>query len=507
MISKFIKKAQILLQSRQKPPGGLKTSLSRFLHSTEYVGYQKVAPFKDQSDRKYIFIGVGSVAKPSIHLLHEFIEVNYKNVHLVDQYDMRNVPSLKDVFEKGAKFTQKRLEDKDWEPFFNEINLKPYDVVIDLTTDTNGPKIIELLKRRSVMYINTSVEINWHYQTNDVYEQSLMKRFDMLERIKYSNPDPNNATQLFNIGMNPGVISHFAFQGLLDVAGHVLKQKKDDKLQAFVDKRQYNEIAKHLELHTIHSSEIDTQVAENWKPDGTFVNTWSVYGLIEEGSEPAQAGWGSHERSIPEDARILGRSSVGFKGPSYKKLHQTCVPGQEFVGMVIPHDEAISLNRALTAENYSPTVHYVYRLPVQTLNLMESMTEKELTEVKKWRVFNTYEDKLVGEDKVGALLIFGKHPITGEDKPWTYWFGSILGQGTSKFFGPTSLQVCSGILTGLKYVVEHNKQGQMYPENMPTDYVIRHTLPYMGKVLSTETEWKPKSTQFTDMTVPSRGIR
>ena len=507
MIRNVFKKAHTYFKNKKKPPGSLTQSLANYLHSMEYNGLNKMAPFKDNTDRKYVFIGVGSVGRPSVHFLHEFIDVNYQNVHLVDQLDMRAVPSLQDVFKKGAKFTQKRLEDADWEPFFKEIGLKPYDMVIDLTTDTNGPKIVETLRKMSVMYMNTSVEVNWHYQTQDVYEASLLSRYHTLNKIFLTTSDQNNATQLFNFGMNPGVISHFAFQGLLDVANHVLKVKDDVLLAEFVAKKQYNLIAKHLELNTIHSSELDTQISHNLKNDGTFVNTWSCIGLLEEGCEPAQVGWGTHERIIPEGGIILGREGVGFKDCAYKKLHQSWVPGHEFVGMVIPHDEAFSLNRALTAENYSPTVHYVYRLPLQTKQMMESMTVEELTKVNKWRVLNPYQDELTGEDIVGSLLIFAKNPITGENKPWTYWFGSILGQGSSDFFGPTSMQVCSGILTGLKYTVMNNNLGPIESEKVPTDFVMKHTLPYMGRVVSTEADWKPNSTQFSELSVNKKEVK
>ncbi|WP_404854344.1 hypothetical protein, partial [Escherichia coli] len=35
---------------------------------------------------------------------------------------------------------------------------------------------------------------------------------------------------------------------------------------------------------------------------GEFVNTWSVHGFISESQQPAELGWGSHERSLPTDA-------------------------------------------------------------------------------------------------------------------------------------------------------------------------------------------------------------
>ena len=47
----------------------------------------------------------------------------------------------------------------------------------------------------------------------------------------------------------------------------------------------------------IHIAERDTQRAAKPKPMGTFVNTWSVEGFVSEGLQPAELGWGTHEKA------------------------------------------------------------------------------------------------------------------------------------------------------------------------------------------------------------------
>lgn len=500
MLSRFSRLLGSSTRSLHRPTPSLLSAIPhRLLHSVAYKNLPKLPAFKDRQDRKYVFVGVGSIAKPSLHFLDQFIDVNYKNVYLVDQYDMREKKSLQKVFQRGAHFIQQSLNDNDWEPLFKKLDLKPFDVVIDLTTDTNGFKVIETLRKMSVMYINSAIEINWHNTSDGLYANSLLFRHHKVLEILANIKDPKNATHLYEFGMNPGLISHFVFQGLLDIAGHVLAVRKDDKLAEYVSKKQYNLIAKHLDLNTIHCSELDTQVARNLKDDGTFINTWSVYGLIEEGLEPAQAGWGSHEKTIPANGELIGKTHIAFSTPAYQKYHLSYVPEEEIVGMAIPHGEAITLNEALKVGDYCPTVHYVYRLCKQTKALMDKMSFEELAQVKKWRVLNPFEDDLVGEDRVGALLLFPHNPITGEKKPWSYWFGSVFGQGTSEFFGPTNIQVTVGVLTALRYMVENNAKGAMFPEGIPTDYVIKSALPFMGQIISSEMKWKPPSTQFSDL--------
>ncbi len=53
----------------------------------------------------------------------------------------------------------------------------------------------------------------------------------------------------------------------------------------------------------IHIAECDTQRAAAPKPRGVFVNTWSVEGFVSEGLQPAELGWGTHEKHMPPEGK------------------------------------------------------------------------------------------------------------------------------------------------------------------------------------------------------------
>ena len=59
-----------------------------------------------------------------------------------------------------------------------------------------------------------------------------------------------------------------------------------------------------LGVKGIHVAERDTQRSKNPKPFDTFVNTWSVDGFISEGLQPAELGWGTHEKKMPEGRKF-----------------------------------------------------------------------------------------------------------------------------------------------------------------------------------------------------------
>src|SRR5207237_2503132 len=67
-------------------------------------------------------------------------------------------------------------------------------------------------------------------------------------------------------------------------------------------------------VKVIHIAERDTQVSSIPKRRGEFVNTWSIEGFVSEGAQPAELGWGAHERHFPPDG---GRHEFGCGAAIY----------------------------------------------------------------------------------------------------------------------------------------------------------------------------------------------
>jgi len=209
--------------------------------------------------RKFVFLGCGAVAKPVIYFLDKFIEYNPENVYIVDMFDMKHVACLQELFKKGANFMKLKLEDDDYEKLFSLLKLQKYDVVVDLTTDINCFRLIGACKKNSLLYINTSLEINWHFEEGaSLYDQSLFKRHELIDALQQEIKDPNNATHVYEFGMNPGLISIFTQQGIEDVALRVLKEREDKELQLYVAEKDYKRMAYHMGLEVVHISEVDT---------------------------------------------------------------------------------------------------------------------------------------------------------------------------------------------------------------------------------------------------------
>ena len=83
------------------------------------------------------------------------------------------------------------------------------------------------------------------------------------------------------------------------------------------------------------------------KPLGVFVNTWSVDGLLSEGYQPAELGWGSHEKKLPPNGHAFDFGAgyaIWIDRPGADTRVRSWCPdvGPQF-GYVVTHNEALSI--------------------------------------------------------------------------------------------------------------------------------------------------------------------
>ena len=116
------------------------------------------------------------------------------------------------------------------------------------------------------------------------------------------------------------------------------------------DRAGWAALAATLGVKAIHIAERDTQVADEPKRPGEFVNTWSIDGFVGEGCQPAELGWGTHERHLPADGRRHDfgcGAAIYLQRPGAGTRVRTWTPLEgPFHGFLITHDE-VDLDRRL----------------------------------------------------------------------------------------------------------------------------------------------------------------
>jgi len=444
-------------------------------------GNLKEAHFKG----RIVVLGFGSIGKGVLPLIFRHIAITPQQL-LIISADERG----KDVSEEyGVSFQLHVVTRENYQALLASL-LRAGDFLLNLSINVGSLELIEFCGQRGVLYLDTCVEVWQGVYMDASLSASLRSNYALREgalqlREKYAHVP----TAVITHGANPGLVSHFVKQALLNMG-------RDSGVitEAPATRHEWARLSQNLGIKTIHIAELDTQVAVPRKSPGEFVNTWSVQGLIGEGCQPAELGWGSHEKFFPADGVRHGfgsQAAIFLDRPGAATSVRTWLPlaGPQ-IGFLITHNESISLADYLTigsGENpeYRPTVHYAYHPSDDTMLSLHELQARNWQAQEKLRLVS---DEIVsGIDELGVLLL--------GHKSGAYWYGSRLSIEESRELAPhntaTSLQVAAGVLAGMIWAMRHPDCGIVEPEEMGFEEVMAIAGPYLGEMIGVYSDWNP----------------
>ena len=332
---------------------------------------------------RILVLGAGSVSQCSVPLLIENVVLNPNQITVLDFKD--NKHRFTNPLASGINFVIDKITKENMTTKLASC-VSSGDVLLDLAWNIDANEIIEWCHNNGILYLNTSVE-EWDpyddAEDRDPRELTLYVRHAKLQKMvnSWETPGP---TAVVEHGANPGLVSHFVKQALVEIATSVLKDgllaEHKAEIEAALASEEFNILAYRLGVKVIHISERDTQISDQPKQVGEFVNTWSVAGLHEEGVAPAELGWGTHEKTLPAKAytHADSQTQICIAQPGAVTWVRSWVPAGEINGMVVRHGEAYTIPKHLTvkdaagAEIYRPTVHTHIAQATQQLHLFES---------------------------------------------------------------------------------------------------------------------------------------
>jgi homospermidine synthase len=306
------------------------------------------------------------------------------------------------------------------------------------------------------------------------------------------------ASAVVEHGANPGLISHFTKQGLIDIANAAIAERKAkgrraEALKAHIASGSFASLSCELGVKVIHCSERDTQITTVPKQVDEFVNTWSIEGFREEGTTTAELGWGTHEKKLPALAYrhkqgpanqiCLARMGINTWVTSW-------VPNYCIHGMVVRHGEAFSISDRLTVWEqgkaiYRPTVHYAYCPADVAIASLNELRGYDYQLPGKQRILS--DEIISGSDILGALLMGHAY--------CSWWIGSDLSIEESRRLVPhqnaTTVQVAISVVAAAMWMIENPDRGLCLPDDLPHEYVLKVSKPYLGKWISKPTDWTP----------------
>ena len=446
-----------------------------------------------------LVLGCGSVAQCTLPLLVRHVATP-SQITVMDFVDNR--ARIAGLLAQGVRFVQDRVTEANIAAKLAEF-VGPGDLIVDLAWNIDCCTILQWCHDHDVRYLNTSVELWDPYadaSVQDPRERSLYVRHMDVRRMVsgWSEPGP---TAVLEHGANPGLASHMVKEGLSSIAARALAERVGGidlaGVEAALAVRAYNRLAMALGVKVIHIAERDTQITNRPKEVDEFVNTWSVDGLYEEGIAPAELGWGTHERRMPDGAYLhqSGPSNqIALARMGIDTQVRSWTPGGEIVGSVIRHGEAFTISDHLTVWDtdrdrdravYRPTVHYAYGMPDVAIASIHELRSRHLVMQSRQRILN--DEIISGADFMGVLLM--GHPYR------SWWTGSCLTIDEARALVPgqsaTTVQVAASIMAAVKWMVANPHAGVKVPDELPWDAILADAKPYLGTYHDAAADWSP----------------
>lgn len=434
---------------------------------------------------RLLMVGFGSIGQAMLPLLVRHLEMQPQQITIITPH----ADGAAIAREFGVALVQQTLNRDNFGSVLAPM-LGEGDFLLNLSVDVSSLALIALCHGRGALYLDTCIE-PWPGGYTDSSKPAAQRSNYALreEVLAYRRAKLRGPTAVVTQGANPGLASIFAKQALLNLAA--ANGMRVVKPACHAD---WARLARELGIKAIHIAERDTQITARRKQRDEFVNTWSVSAFISEGLQPAEIGWGTHERHWPADgarhatgcdaAIYLDRPGAGTRVRSWTPLEGA------YIGFLITHGESISIADHLTLrENgvavYRPTVHYAYHPCDDAVLSLHELAGKQWRAQRARRIIR--DEIASGMDELGVLLM-------GNAKG-AYWYGSRLTIEQARQLAPynnaTSMQVAAGVLGGMVWALRNPAAGVVEPDDLDHALVMEIAQPYLGEMLGVYSAWTP----------------
>ena len=441
-----------------------------------------------------VVIGFGSIGRGTLPLIERHFRYDPSRLVVVEPRD--SAADAEIMARHGARHVQAYVTRDNYRELLPPL-LTAGDgqgFCVNLSVDTGSLDLIRLCRELGVLYVDTVVEPWLGFYFDRDADNASRTNYALREAVRAEKRNsPGGSTAISCSGANPGMVSWFVKQALVNLAGEL---GLDFEEPATDDRDGWARLMREAGVKGVHIAERDTQRAKDPKPLNTFWNTWSVEGFIAEGLQPAELGWGTHEKWMPENAKQHAKGSgaaIYLEQPGANtRVRSWCpTPGPQY-GFLVTHNEAISIADYFTVRNeagaaaYRPTCHYAYHPCNDAVLSLHEMFGAEGKAQAVQHVLD--ENELVdGIDELGVLLY-------GHDRN-AYWYGSQLSLEEARRLAPyqnaTGLQVTSAVLAGMVWALENPQAGIVETDEIDYRRCLEVQMPYLGPVKGHYTDWTP----------------
>ncbi len=292
-------------------------------------------------DGPIVMIGFGSIGRGTLPLIERHIGFDRGKFVVIapDDEDRRLLDDRK------LRFIHAAITKENYRDLLTPLLIAGpgRGMIINLSVDTSSVELMAFAKDIDAFYIDTVVEPWPGLYTDRNLSISQRSNYALRESLlDLRRRRPGGITAVSCCGANPGMVSWFVKQALLDVATELSLTFEEPKTRD-----EWARLMHRAGVKGIHIAERDTQRARDPKPRAMFVNTWSVEGFCSEGLQPAELGWGTHEKAMPANGRKHDfgcDAAIYLTQPGAATRVRSWTPtAQAQHAFMITHNESISI--------------------------------------------------------------------------------------------------------------------------------------------------------------------
>ncbi|MEZ5531231.1 MAG: saccharopine dehydrogenase C-terminal domain-containing protein [Steroidobacteraceae bacterium] len=434
---------------------------------------------------RIVMVGCGSVGQAILPLLRKHVALGPDALIVLAADEVgRGV-----AYENGAPFFYAHLKPRSFRRLLSR-HVRAGDLLLNLSVDVSSLDLVRFAAERGALYVDTSIEPWPGIFDNpmlDVRQRTnFMTRYRALALARELGPE--SPTAVLDHGANPGLVSHFVKQALLD-----LRRALRAEGGAPATREEWATLARDLGVTTIQISERDTQASDRPKRPAEFVNTWSIDGILDESVQPSEISYGTAEKHRPRGAQFHRRDSgtLFLDRPGAATFARSWTPSVGgFQGLMMSHNEVFSIGDFLSLRTgakfaYRPSVMFVYHpCDDAMLSVLELEGRGWLPQERRRRLGT---DIVTGMDELGVLL-------AGHARN-AYWYGSQLTIEEARrhvaYANATTLQVAAGALAAVVWAIRNPRRGIVEAEDLDFEDCLATAVPYLGRMVGEFTAWTP----------------
>lgn len=202
--------------------------------------------------------------------------------------------------ERGIQYIKTGLTKDNYKEILAPLltNGKGKGFCVNLSVNVSSLDVMKFARLLDTFYIDTVVEPWTGFYFDDKLDTAARSNYALREAVlEERRNNLGGVTAVSCCGANPGMVSWLVKQAVVNLASDMKIPFTEPKTR-----EDWAKLMQKVGVKGIHIAERDTQRSKHLKEMDTFVNTWSVDGFITEGYQPAELGWGTHEKWMPANA-------------------------------------------------------------------------------------------------------------------------------------------------------------------------------------------------------------